>query len=202
MGSISAIQQHPGIRRTVHAPFLKRLKTICAAMDHKYKEAADYYGFNCTGCQDNCCLSRFYHHTLLEYLYILEGFKTLDNEKQNKAKGSALEVCRKTVLADKKGQTVRLMCPLNRDGLCLLYEFRPMICRLHGIPHELQQPGQGIVHAPGCETFTDQHRNKTYFRFDRTSFFIEMAGLEKELKQAVGLRHKIKMTVAEMIVTF
>ena len=200
---MSAIQQQlPGIRHTVHAPFLKRLKTIYATMDRKYKEAADYYGFHCTGCQDNCCLSRFYHHTLLEYLYILEGFKTLDNEKQNKAKGSASEVCRKTVLADKKGQSVRLMCPLNGDGLCLLYEFRPMICRLHGIPHELQQPGQGIVHAPGCEAFTDQHRNKTYFRFDRTSFFIEMAGLEKELKPAVGLRQKIKMTVAEMIVTF
>jgi hypothetical protein len=29
-----------------------------------------------------------------------------------------------------------------------------------------------------------------------------MAGLEKELKQAVGLKQKIKMTVAEMIVTF
>ncbi len=45
-------------------------------MDLKYKEAADYYGFDCTGCEDNCCFTRFFHHTLLEYLYIMEGYGT------------------------------------------------------------------------------------------------------------------------------
>jgi hypothetical protein len=31
---------------------------------------------------------------------------------------------------------------------------------------------------------------------------MEMAALEKEMKQAVGMTQKIKMTVAQMIVTF
>lgn len=171
-------------------------------MDLKYKEAADYYGFHCTGCEDNCCLTRFYHHTLLEYLYIYEGFKALSEHKQNEVKQKAAQVCRQTELADAKGLPVRLMCPLNCDGLCLLYAFRPMICRLFGVPHEMQQSGAETVYRPGCGTFSEQCLAKDYFKFDRTPFFIEMAKLEMELKQTVGIAQKIKLTVADMVVTF
>ncbi|MFC1811069.1 hypothetical protein ACFL03_00050 [Thermodesulfobacteriota bacterium] len=171
-------------------------------MDQKYNEAAEYYNFHCTGCEDNCCFTRFYHHTLLEYLYIYEGFKTLDQKKQTKIIQKASEVYRKAVPAAEKEQTVRLICPLNLDGLCLLYAFRPMICRLHGIPHELQQAGEGIVHHPGCGAFTIQCQEKTYFKFDRTPIFIEMAGLEKDIRQAMGMTRKIKMTISEMVKTF
>lgn len=186
-------------RHDKNSPFLKRLRTIFAAMEHKYKEAADYYGFNCKGCEDNCCFTHFYHHTLLEYLYILEGYNTLEHGKQIEIKKRALEVCAKIVEADKKGLTLRLMCPLNFDGLCLLYAYRPMICRLHGIPHEFQRPGQGVIYSPGCEAFSKQCKGKGYFRFDRTPFYIEMAGLEKELKEAAGITQKFKMTVAQML---
>ena len=171
-------------------------------MDKKYQEAADYYNFYCTGCDDNCCFTRFYHHTLLEYLYIREGYNTLVNEKQVKVKHRALEICRKTREADKKGVPVRLMCPLNVNNLCLIYTYRPMICRLHGIPHVLQAPGQGVLYASGCEVFTEQCQEKERFKFDRTPFYMEMAELEKELKQVVGMTQKIKMTVAQMLVTF
>ena len=171
-------------------------------MDLKYTEAAEYYGFHCEGCEDNCCFTRFYHHTLLEYLYLFEGFKTLDREKQDEVTQRASDVCRETVLADKKGQTVRLMCPLNSGGLCLLYDFRPMICRLHGISHELKQTGIGVVQGPGCEAFSKQCPQKGSFTFDRTPFYMEMANLERDLKQAVGMTQKLKFTVAQMINTF
>ena len=181
-------------------PFLKKLKIVFAAMEHKYKEAADYYGFHCKGCKDNCCFTRFHHHTLLEYLYILEGYNTLEYEKKIKVKKRALDVCAKTVEADKKGSTVRLMCPLNSDGLCLLYAYRPMICRLHGMPHEFQRPGRGVIYSPGCETFSKKCKKKSYFKFDRTPFYIEMAVLEKELKESTGIKQKFKMTIAEMMI--
>jgi hypothetical protein len=77
-----------------------------------------------------------------------------------------------------------------------------MICRLHGIPYELQRPGQGILNSSGCGTFALKCHKKTHLKFDRTPFYMEMAALEKEMKQAVGMTHKIKMTVAQMIVTF
>ncbi|RZB37230.1 MAG: hypothetical protein SRB2_01312 [Desulfobacteraceae bacterium Eth-SRB2] len=192
----------PLIDRKIFAPFLERLKIIYSAMDKKYQEAADYYNFYCTGCDDNCCFTRFYHHTLLEYFYIKKGYNTLVNEKQVQVKQRALEVCRKTREADEKGGPVRLMCPLNVNNLCLIYTYRPMICRLHGIPHVLQRPGQGVLYAPGCAVFMEQCQKKEAFKFDRTPFYMEMAELEKELKQAVGMTQKIKMTVAQMLVTF
>ena len=171
-------------------------------MDQKYQEAADYYGFNCKGCEDNCCLTRFYHYTLVEYLYIKEGFHCLENKKQVEVKQRSLAVCRKTDEADKKGKPVKQMCPVNFGSLCVLYPYRPMICRLHGIPHELQKPGQEILNSSGCATFALKCHGKKRFKFDRTPFYMQMAALEKEMKQAVGMTQKIKMTVAQMIVTF
>ena len=171
-------------------------------MDKKYQDAADYYNFHCTGCEDWCFFSKFYHHTLLEYLYIMEGYHTLVHEKKVEVRHRALDVCRKTREADEKRAPVRLMCPLNVNNLCLIYTYRPMICRLHGIPHVLQRPGQGVLYSEGCELFTEQFQRKARFEFDRTPFYIEMAELEKELKQAVGMSQKIKMSVAQMVTTF
>ena len=183
-----------------YSVFLDRLKVIYTAMDQKYQEAADYYGFYCEGCKDNCCRTLFYHYTLLEYFYILEGYSTLEYDRQVEIRDRALEVCGKIDEAEKKGMKVRLMCPLNFDDMCVLYAYRPMICRLHGIPHELQRAGQNVIHSPGCDAFTEQNREKIYFKFDRTPFYIRMAELENELKRAANITQKLKMTVAEMLI--
>jgi hypothetical protein len=185
-----------------YAPFLTRLETLYAAMDREYREAAAYYGFRCTGCEDNCCFTRFYHYTLIEYLYVMKGFHLLDTEKQAEVRRRTLDVCRETEAADKKGRAVRSMCPVNVAGLCMLYAYRPMICRLHGIPHELTIPGRGASKASGCGDFTRLCSAKKYYKFDRTPFYAQMAALEKELRLAAGGMHGIKMTVAEMIAAF
>jgi hypothetical protein len=103
---------------------------------------------------------------------------------------------------DKKEMAGRHMCPLNFDGRCILYSYRPMICRLHGIPHEFQTSNHKVIHAPGCDAFTGQHGDAEYFNFDRTPFYTQMARLESELKQAMGNGNKLKMTIAEMIASF
>jgi len=193
---LSRIQPHTVV------PLLKRLKKIFEFMDRKYQEAAIYYGFDCRGCEDNCCLTRFYHYTLVEYFYIKEGFLCLENKQQVEMKQRALTVCRKTEEADIKGMPIRQMCPVNVEGLCVLYPYRPMICRLHGIPHELERPGQNILSSPGCGIFALKCREKKRFKFDRTPFYVQIAALEKEMKQATGMTQKIKMTVAQMIAMF
>jgi hypothetical protein len=76
-----------------------------------------------------------------------------------------------------------------------------MICRLHGIPHELKKSEQKTIYGPGCETFDHRCGRSTYFEFDRTPFYQEFAHLEQEVKQTLGITGKFKMTVAEMIVT-
>jgi len=179
--------------------FFDRLQLAFADMDRQYDAAAEYYGFHCNGCEDNCCRTRFYHHTYLEFLYIHAGLNNLAHQKKQEVQSRAAFVCHKIEKADEMATPVRQMCPLNSDGLCLLYKYRPMICRLHGIPHELRKPGQSAIHGAGCGMFLVQCSEKSYRKFDRTPFYFGMAKLESELKLAIGLSGKIKMTIAEMI---
>jgi hypothetical protein len=183
-------------------PYLDKLIVIYAEMDRAYDLAAEHYGFKCIGCDDNCCLTRFYHHTCLEYLFILKGYRSLDNGKRAEIKNRAMEVIAEYSAVYKKEGVLRQMCPLNFDGACILYPYRPLICRLHGIPHEFRTPDNRIIHAPGCDAFSRQHGVKEYFKFDRTPFYARMARLESELKQTLSGVNKLKMTVAAMIESF
>jgi Fe-S-cluster containining protein len=187
------------ITRPVSAEFIERLMEIYAAMDEAYQRVASHYSFSCGGCRNNCCQSQFYHHTVIEHAYLLKGLKTLTIKKQREIKSRAKNVVDQTSEGNVGKEAVRLMCPLNFDQLCILYPYRPMICRLHGIPHELKKPGQGTLFGPGCETFSHQCNLKRYIRFDRTSFYRELAMLEQEVRQAMGFAGEIRMTFSEMI---
>jgi Fe-S-cluster containining protein len=187
--------------RKVYLPFLKKLKGIYAEMDETYRDAAGRYGFDCTGCEDNCCRTRFYHYTHAEYLYILEGYYALSSRLQEQISGRALRAVRKSEETGKKGVDARIMCPLNHRGMCRMYAHRPMICRLHGIPHELRRPDGVTLYRPGCGAFTERCGKNAYVAFDRTSFYTQMAGLENELRSALGFTRKIKMSIARMIST-
>jgi hypothetical protein len=193
---------HTGPQRKTFLPFLIRLESLFSAMDEQYATTAARYGFVCKGCRDNCCRTLFFHYSLLEYLYLREGFLTLDKERRMEIRARAGNVCRQIAEDEEKGETPRRMCPLNFDGLCLLYHYRPMICRLHGLPHELTKPGQPTAYGPGCDDFDGQCKEKAYIRFDRTPFYIDMARCEKEFRDAVGDTQRIKMTVAEMLLDF
>ncbi|MBC2711972.1 MAG: hypothetical protein HGJ94_13580 [Desulfosarcina sp.] len=180
------------------------MEALFCEMDRTYAAVADQYGFRCNGCADNCCLTRFYHHTLLEYLYLVEGMGTLESGVRQAIRKQALTISAKMADTDRRGETLRIMCPLNRDERCMLYPYRPMICRLHGIPHELHRPGGNVTKHPGCDAFFDQCResgNTEYIRFDRTPFYRQMATLEKELRLETGYADKIKLTIAQMLVT-
>lgn len=183
-------------------PFIQRIETLYKKMDEKYNETAGYYGFLCGGCEENCCFTRFYHHTFAEYLYLQKGFETLSPGNRAKIQERAFTVSSRTVELDNAGLPVRLLCPLNYDGMCVLYDFRPMICRLHGLPHELIMPGGGKKTGPGCGEFNARCGEKEYLKFDRTPFYAEMAVLEKDIKEAMGVSEKIKMTVAGMLKVF
>ena len=181
------------------AEFIGRLKIIYTAMDQAYRRAADHYRFNCDGCRDNCCRSRFYHHTVIEHAYLIEGLRTLTIQKQSEVKLRAMNVVDQISGGKVKIEAVGMMCPLNFDQLCILYPYRPMICRLHGIPHELKKPGQDVLFGPGCRTFDNRCGRESYVSFDRTPFYRELAGLEQEVRQTLGCVGRIRMTVAEMI---
>jgi hypothetical protein len=180
-----------------YAGFFEELSALYADMDHAYIESATYYGFQCIGCTDNCCLTRFYHHTHLEYLYLLSGFFKLGLDRQEEILSRAGSVNRQTLAAESQGSTPRVMCALNEKGACILYAYRPMICRLHGIPHELRTPGKQTVFGPGCEEFVRHCGDKAYKTFDRTPFYLGLADLEHRFKQQSGFSEKFKKTISE-----
>ena len=195
----------PLLAKTHHyLPLLNRLKKLFGEMDMAYAAVADGYGFHCTGCADNCCLTRFYHHTLLEHLYLMQGVATLAPDIRQAVFKQARWVKEQMDDADCRAETSRIMCPLNQDARCILYPYRPMICRLHGIPHELHRPDGSGVKNPGCDLFFDQCRERgrdEYIRFDRTPFYRKMAMLENELRLKTGYTEKTKLTIAQMLTT-
>jgi Fe-S-cluster containining protein len=187
-----------------YLPLLKRLETLFGEMGRAYTAVAGQYGFQCNGCADNCCRTRFYHHTLLEYLYLVEGLRSLESEVRHAIYEKALTVGAAMDDIDRQGEELRIMCPLNRNERCMLYPYRPMICRLHGIPHELQRSGGNPIKNPGCDAFFNQcrqHGQTDYIRFDRTPFYRQMAALEQGLRRKTGYPDKIKLTIAQMLVS-
>ncbi len=182
------------------APFFNRLRQLFSDMDEEYRHASEYYGFDCRGCDDNCCMTLFFHHTYLEFFYLMEGVNALPPDDRESLFERAETAHRKTLEMEQKKISVRLMCPLNVEGLCILYDRRPMICRMHGIPHELKPPGRPAVLGPGCDAFSTRCGSKTYIPFDRTPFYIEMSTLENELKQRFNISRKFKKTITQMLV--
>lgn len=180
--------------------YFARLAEIYRKMDDAYNATAAQYGFGCGGCTDNCCKTRFYNHTYIEYLYLMDGIDALPSEQRGAVRQRAAETCAAITAAEERGETPRVLCPLNVDGLCDLHTNRLLICRLHGIPYEIHQPGKAPFYGQGCAIFDERCSEKNYIPFDRTPFYQEMAMLEQDLRQAAGLTGKFKMTIAEMIV--
>ena len=196
---------HPGSRpdRLLDRRYqftIDKVALIFDRLDTAYGRVSDQYGFVCSGCEDNCCRSLFYHHTLAEYAYLYAGFNALPDKVRWAVIVKAQQACNEQGHSSKGPK--RVFCPLNNKDRCLVYQHRPMICRLHGISHELHYPGKPVQLGPGCDAFAALSSKQPYIPFDRTPFYKEMAALEKELRQATGIKGKFRLTVAEMIVAF
>ena len=174
-----------------------RLSHIYKAMDKTWERTASQYGFLCEGCEDNCCKSLFFHHTFIEKAYLLHGFRPLVPGVKKEALTLAKTYYSKTFSGGGAPASLKLMCPLNKDGKCLVYAHRPMICRLHGLPHELHKPGYPPFKGPGCHA--GPFNKQDYIPFDRTPFYKEMALVEVQFRQRTGRKGKIKETVAQML---
>ena len=174
--------------------YLKRLKDIYESMDRAYGEGMAFYGFDCFGCQDNCCRTYFFHYTLAEYFYLLKGFLTFEAGKQQEIVQRARNI---SDLIKKE----EYICPLNVSGRCLLYPYRAMICRLHGLPFEVHRPDGRREEMPGCAKFERERMLKglPYRRIDRTPFYRDLANLERGIRQDIRYPQKFRKTIAEML---
>ena len=132
---------------------------IVREADLAFSRVTEQFGdlVNCTeGCND-CCFALFEMHPV-EALYLAHAFKTYLKRKDRR------EIQRKAHKTRDKYDLVRneinasdssssgmepllamsrrkIECPLHRKGRCVLYEFRPITCRIYGIPTSIQGRG-------------------------------------------------------------
>ena len=180
----------------------EQLADLYVRMEVAYDGVAQSYGLSCKGCSDNCCDSYFEHHTYLEWAYLMKGLDTLPDDTRKAVEERAyVYVVESERLLARKERPV-LMCPLNENGLCILYSYRLMICRMHGVPSYFMRPDGKEIRFAGCfrcqELIGDKEPKETV---DRTELYRELAQLETDL---IGYgRHylpKVEITLAKMIV--
>lgn len=180
--------------------YTDKLSLIFSELDRIYLEVAEKYnGFNCNGCSDLCCNTVFLHFTLVEHFYLLEGFRTLqENQRTDIIKRAKHynDVYSKT---SRPEENLNLLCPLNYDNLCILYQWRPLGCRFYGVPGFMESPVKGRQDFKGCWRFESIHGKSVSERLDRTPFYRKVADLEKELRDRLRYYQRYKKTIAQMI---
>ncbi|MBU0674851.1 MAG: hypothetical protein KJ950_09435 [Proteobacteria bacterium] len=178
-----------------------RLAELYARMEAAYDRVAQILNFTCDGCPDNCCDSYFQHHTVVEWWYLQRGLRELPPERQREVRERATAYGKACDAQLEKGQRPVVMCPLNESGRCILYRYRLMICRMHGVPSQITRPDGQSIRFPGCFRCQEiPHPPQPLPEVDRTPLYRELAGLEQEIHAATGRpRSRIKMTIAEMI---
>ena len=172
----------------------QQLAELYSRMDRAYTRIADTLAFDCRNCSDSCCYQTFFHFSWIEYLYLLKGLSELPGAEKTKV----MESCRENCGA---GPSKRPCCGANREGLCLLYPHRPMICRLHGVAYRLTRPDGKLVRGPGCYRFESLTKPGLPAELDRTEFYAALADLEQHTRLRLAVTARLRMTVAQMLLT-
>ncbi|MCF8104637.1 MAG: hypothetical protein K9K64_04080 [Desulfohalobiaceae bacterium] len=179
-----------------------QLEGLYARIQEQYDLTAGSIGLDCRACPDNCCLSYFQHHTYIEWAYLWHGLMKLPKETRESYLQKARDYLVQQDRCLREGRTPEIMCPLNVRGLCSMYGYRLMICRLHGVPNQVKMPDGSLRKFPGC--IVCQRKSREVSRIpvlDRTPYYIRLVELERKLRKgSARTLPKVDLTLAEMLV--
>ena len=179
---------------------IRAVADLYRRMDRAYALAAREARFSCEGCHEKpCCEVDLLLHSFVEKLYLRLGFLRLDVSVRSRI----LDRCGSLLKARRENHDTTssrsVLCALHFDGLCSLYSYRPMICRLAGIPHFLVRPDGKALTGNGCPRYEHEIRElHPNLRMDRTGFYREMASIESEIVRSMGRRTRAG-TIAEVL---
>ena len=135
-------------------PFFERYEALAKKATQIFEKVARLHS-DCVNCTLQCsdCCHALFDLTLIEALYINHHFneeikgsrKAALLELANKADRQVYRIKKNAYKAHESGQSEdqileglaaeRVRCPLlNEENQCELYDFRPITCRLYGIP--------------------------------------------------------------------
>ncbi|MBU2489613.1 MAG: YkgJ family cysteine cluster protein [Proteobacteria bacterium] len=181
--------------------FLPRIHSLYARMDEACALAAVEHDFLCTGCEDTCCATLFFHHTLAECLVLWAGIRDLPADVREQLLARASRVREAEAARGSGSGPFREPCPALVQGRCLVYAHRPMVCRLHGMAHAMTLPDGSCRTGPGCSLYEQrvaefEHRPAP---LDRTPLYQDLAALEREIRAEAGFSGRIRLTVAGIL---
>ena len=116
-------------RRKIFAVSEERYREIVAAVDSEFARSRDLHGdkIHCRpGCTD-CCYHIF-SITEIEAAQISRGIRRLEPDVRESIEGRAREYIQSSL------HEARLPCPALDQGVCSIYEFRPLMCHKFGMP--------------------------------------------------------------------
>jgi Fe-S-cluster containining protein len=174
---------------------VKKVDQIFNRMKEKYPEEV-----RCaSGCTD-CCYALF-DLTLIEAAYMSHRFREMFSgekreallEKANKADRQIYKIKKAAFRARQEGQDEaaiiedvarkRVRCALlNNDNLCDFYEFRPIACRLDGIPASIGGKGR-TCRLSGFKP------GQKYPTLNRDVLHDQLLVLSSELVKSIGTKY-------------
>jgi hypothetical protein len=143
---------------------IRRYLELVASADRMFEAVRHKHG-HLIGCKPGCddCCSVYYELSVIEAFVISGMFgqvvprpaarRVLKRAESiepafRKAKES-LQTLPPEILGNDDLQEaaarIRVQCPLNEEGGCVLYEYRPITCRLYGVPQKI---GNRVVSCP------------------------------------------------------
>ncbi|MEW5822181.1 MAG: YkgJ family cysteine cluster protein [Cyanobacteriota bacterium] len=109
-------------------------------------------------CKIECCecCNNIFNISIIEGYYLQEGFDKLDQETINIVKDNALSIKEQITFQHK--DKIDLKCPLLINNKCVIYDYRPIICRTFGSPMLDEKSGQIAT----CNLNFQNMRDKEY----------------------------------------
>jgi Fe-S-cluster containining protein len=142
-------------------PYFRKYEELVAAADKAFERVSNAFE-ECVKCKPSCsdCCFALFDLTLIEALYINHKFNRLVKgseraelfEKANRADRRIHRLKRRAFKSLQEGKDEaevlaelsldRVRCPLlNEKDLCEMYDFRPITCRVYGIPFAIGDSG-------------------------------------------------------------
>ncbi len=176
-------------------PIFERYERLAAGADQAFERMQREHGDQ-VRCKPHCtdCCYALFGLFMVEALYLRRHFEDLDRKQRRVALrlGDKAEQELKRLEAAGGGHDAtsemdtlslarqRIRCPLLNDHQeCILYAYRPITCRVYGIPTLIQ----GQARVCGKSGFK---KGGTYPAFDLDRVYKELFSLSSEILQGTG----------------
>lgn len=191
-------------------PYFDKYEQLVAAADKAFERVRNAFE-ECVKCKEACsdCCFALFDLTLIEALYINHRFKQKFKggekaeltEKANRADRRIHRIKRKAFQELKAGKDQaqilaemaleRVRCPLlSEKELCEMYDFRPITCRVYGIPFAIAGKG----HTCGLSGF---EAGNEYPTVELDKVLARLQEISAELLRDMQSRH---IRLADMLV--